>query len=106
LNITYLPVFGISQEHGWVFSFTDLPAVIVLNLLCVLLSLDAIIFGKGALVTGSASVGEEVRTNWLDAALGSRREFANCLEVLLSRPPLRKDWEGEVYVGVGSHFEN
>lgn len=56
-------------------------------------------------MTGSASVSEEVRTNWLDAALGSCRELANGLEILLSRPSLGKDRERKVDVGVSSHFE-
>jgi hypothetical protein len=103
---TYLPILGISQEHGWIFSFTDLTTVIILHLLGVLLGLDAIIFGKGALVASSASVGEEVRSNWLDAALRGCGELANCLEILLSRPTLWKDREREIDVGVSSHLES
>jgi hypothetical protein len=100
---TYLPVLGISQEHRWVFRLADLTSIIVLHLLGVFLSLNAIIFGEGALVTGSAGVGEEVRTNGLDAALGSCGEAANCFEVLLYRPSLREDGERKVDVCVGSH---
>ena len=103
---TYLPVLGISQEHRWVFGLADLSAVIVLDLLSVLLSLNTIIFGEGTLVTGSAGVREEVRTDGLNAALGSCRDAANCFEVLLSRPALRKDGERKVDVCMGSHVED
>lgn len=69
---TNLPVLGIALEHGGVLRLTDLSSVILLGLLDVLLGLDAVILGESTLVSLSAGVCEEVRTDWLDFALSGR----------------------------------
>jgi len=52
--------------------------------------LYAVIFGEGALVAGTARVGEEVRAHGLDAALGGGCDLADGLEVFLGDPSLRE----------------
>lgn len=90
--ISYLPILGIAGEHHWILRLADLSCIVILDLLDILLGLDAVILGKGTLVTGTAGVGEEVRTNRLDAALSCGRELANSLEVFFGRPALGKSW--------------
>lgn len=88
---SYLPVLGLSLEHHGVLGLAHLALIGVLDLLGALLGLDAVILGKGALVTGTAGVGEEVRADGLDASLRGARELANGLEVLVCAPALRED---------------
>lgn len=73
------------MQHG-VLGLALFALIDILNLLGALLSLDAVILGESALVAGSSSVGEEVRSDGLDASLDSLRELANGLEVLLGAP--------------------
>lgn len=47
---TYLPVLGISGEHEGIFGLRNLIILSVLDLLNVLLSSDALIFGEGTVV--------------------------------------------------------
>ena len=48
---------------------------------------------------------KEVRTDWLNAALSGSRKSTNGLEILLSRPTLRKDreWQTNLRVRLGNH---
>lgn len=56
-------------------------------------------------MAGTTGVGEEVRTNWLDASLSSGGETASGFEIFLRSPSLWQEGKGEVDLGVGSHFE-
>lgn len=48
---TDLPISGVKLQQGRVFGLGDLIIGVLLNLLHFLLGLDALIFGKGAVVT-------------------------------------------------------
>lgn len=105
---TNLPVLGFSGEHHGIFRLRDLAIVNVLDILGLLLGLDAIILRKSALVASTAGVGEEVRANRLDAALNGSRKVTQGLEVLVGSPALREDgerkgdeWHGEDEDGDG-----
>lgn len=91
---SYLPVPGLELKQHRVLRLAHVTLITILNLFGALLGLDAIILGKGALVAGSSSVSEEMRTNRLDAALNSLGELANSLEVLLSAPVAGKRGKG------------
>ena len=69
---THLPVLCLTLKHHRVLSFADLSRIVILDLLDVLLGLDALSLGKGSLVSLSSSVGEEVRADRLNGTLGSR----------------------------------
>lgn len=97
---TNLPVLGLTLKKHSILRLAHVALVIVLDLLGALLSLDAVILGKGALVAGSSGVGEEVRADRLDAALDSLRELAEGLEIFLGSPSAGKSGEGD---GHGSH---
>ena len=47
---SYLPVFGLALQHDRVFGLVNVIWILVLDLLDVGLSLDALIFGECALV--------------------------------------------------------
>ena len=55
--------------------------------------------------TYTTGVSEEVRTDWLNAALSGSRESTNGLEILLSGPTLREDrkWQSNLRVRLGNH---
>jgi hypothetical protein len=91
----YLPVLGVAEKHGWVLRLADFASIIILNLLHILLGLDAVILREGALVTSTAGMGEEVWADRLDAAISSARDRADSLEVLVRSPSGWKDWERE-----------
>jgi hypothetical protein len=93
--VTNLPVLGLAKEHLRVLRLADLASVIVLGLLDVLLGLDTVILGEGALVSLSAGVCEKVRTDGLDAAASGRRDLTDGLEVLLGRPSFRESWQSQ-----------
>lgn len=101
--MTYLPVLGLGLEHHGVLLFVLLAVVGGLGLLGILLGLDAVILRKGALVASTAGVGEEVRANRLNGALGGTRQLANGLEVLFGAPALREDRQRQLNRGDGSH---
>lgn len=88
---SYLPVLGFTLEHHGVLGLADLACILLLDVLGTLLGLDAIILGEGALVTGAAGVGEEVRADGLDGALGRGSDLADGLEVLISGPSFGED---------------
>jgi hypothetical protein len=48
--ILALPVLGLAGEHGGVFIFGDVHVLLVLGLGDILLGLDALILGEGAVV--------------------------------------------------------
>lgn len=91
--ITYLPVLGLALEHHGILRLADLAIILLLDLLGTLLGLDTVILGEGTLVAGTTGVGEEVRTDGLDGALGRGADLADGLEVLLGGPALGEDWE-------------
>lgn len=99
----YLPVLGLALEHHGVFGLADLAIVDVLDLGSALLGLNAVILGEGALVAGTAGVGKEVRADRLDGALGSARDLANGLEVLVGVPAIGKAGEREIDGSNASH---
>ena len=96
-----LPILGITREHHRVFWLADLAGVVILNLLDIFLGLNAVVLREGALMAGTSCVGEEMRSNGLDATLCCCSELSNCLEILLARPSLRKDgeWKGDLCMG-------
>lgn len=49
-GLTYLPVLGLPGQHAGVFGFGDLIIAIVLGLLDVLLGLNPLVLGEGAVV--------------------------------------------------------
>lgn len=99
----HLPVLGLElQQHG-VLLLILLALVSVLGLLDALLSLDAVILGKGALVAGAAGMGEEVRADGLDAPLGGTRQLANGFEVLVGTPALSEGRQRQFNRSDGSH---
>lgn len=92
----YLPILGIALQHQWVLGLRDLAIVLVLDLLGSLLGLDAVVLRESALVALSAGVGEEVRADGLDAALGRGGKVTNSLEILVGGPARRQDRKREV----------
>lgn len=73
MKFTNLPVLGLALKHHGVLGLALVALIAILDLLGALLGLNAVILGKGALVAGSSGVGEEVRADRLDAALGGLR---------------------------------
>ena len=104
LGSTNLPVLGIAREHHGVLGLGNIALVVLLDVLGALLGLDAVILGEGALVAGTAGVGEEVRADGLNDALGNLvlGDLADGLEVLLGGPALREG--GERKGNHSSHF--
>lgn len=49
--VTHLPVFGLSLQHQRVLWLADLTGIIILHLLDVRLSLDAVVLGESALMS-------------------------------------------------------
>lgn len=93
------------QHHG-VLSLTLLTLIRILNLLGAFLRLDAIILGEGALVTSSAGVSQEMRTDRLNAALHAAGQLSDSLEVLLGAPSFGKDGQRQVIdLRNGSHCD-
>lgn len=92
---TYLPVLGIANEHAGVLGLAELSLIFILGLLDVLLGLDTVVLGEGALVSSSTGVCEEVWADRLDVAAGGRRDGADRLEVLLGRPSFSKGWQSQ-----------
>ena len=92
---TNLPVLGVAREHHGVLGLAEVALVILLDVLGTFLGLDTVILGEGALVAGATGVGEEVRADGLDGALGSLilGNLADGLEVLLGGPALREGRE-------------
>jgi hypothetical protein len=101
----YLPVLGITLEHQRVLRLAVVFLVVLLDLLGGLLGLDAVILGEGALVAGTAGVGQEVRANGLDGALGRRGDGGDGLEVLLSRPSLGQSQDWARHGSCGGHLD-
>lgn len=104
IDKAYLPVLGITEEHGWVLRLTDLSSIIILNLLHAVLGLDAVILREGALVTGTTGVGQEVWADRLNAAVIGTGDSADSLEVFVRSPSGWKDWEGEGNL-CNTHFD-
>lgn len=100
---SHLPVLGLTGEEHGVLVLRLLALLAILNLLGALLSLDAVILGKGALVAGTTGVGEEVRADRLDAAQGGAGQLANGLEVLFAAPALSEDRQRQLNRSDGSH---
>jgi hypothetical protein len=102
---THLPVLGVALQHERVLGLADLARVVVLDLLDVLLGLDALVLGEGALVALAAGVGEESRADGLDFELGGGREAADGLELLVGGPLAGQDGQRELVLdddhGVG-----
>jgi len=48
---THLPVFGLALQHYRILGLADLAGIIVLDLLDVGLSLDAVVLGESALMS-------------------------------------------------------
>jgi hypothetical protein len=122
MGCSHLPVLGLALEHDGVFRLVNVIWVLVLDLLDVGLSLDAVILGECALVTllnRSVSIGRMVRVYYrvtysagisqkvvadrLDVAVGGCAELADRLEVLLASPPLRQNWQRDRDLHVGCH---
>lgn len=55
-------------------------------------------------MTGTTGMGEEVRSNRLNAALSCGREFSDGLEILLGRPTLSEGGEGGGDLCCGCHL--
>lgn len=91
----HLPVLGLQLQHHGVLRLADVALVAILDLLGILLRLDAVVLGKGAVVARAARVGEEVRPDGLNAALRGARELADGLEVLVAAPARGQDGEGD-----------
>lgn len=91
VTLSYLPVLGLTLEHHGILRLADLACILLLDILSTLLGLDAVILGESALVTGAAGVGEEVRADGLDGALGRGGDLADGLEVLISGPSFGED---------------
>ena len=92
--ILYLPILCIPLKHQRIFWLADLSRIIILNLLDILLSLNALVFGKCAVMaflealsvccqpkilplaenemTYSSCMSEEVRSHRLNISLCSR----------------------------------
>lgn len=100
----YLPVLGLALEQHRVLGLADLAVVGILDVLGLLLGLDPVVLGEGALVPGAAGVGEEVGAHGLDAALRGAREVADGLEVLLRGPALGEDRQRQRHCRYGSHL--
>jgi len=94
---TYLPVLGVASEQHRILRLADVAFVVLLDLLGALLGLYPIILGEGALVAGTAGVGQEVRADRLDGALCGMvlGDLADGLEVLLGSPALGEGGEGQ-----------
>lgn len=103
--LTYLPVLGLTLEHHGILGLADIAVVVLLDVLGLLLGLDAVILGEGALVAGTAGMGQEVRADGLDGALGRAGSLADGLEVLLGRPAFGKAEKRFLDLGSGRHFE-
>ena len=101
---TYLPVLGLTLEHHGVLGLALVADITIFDVLGTLLSLDTVVLGEGALVAGSSSVGEEVRTDRLDASLSSLRKLADSLEVLIGSPATGEGGERECHSSYGSHY--
>lgn len=101
--LSYLPVLGFALEHHRILGLADVAVFVLLDVLGTLLGLYAVILRECALVTGSASVGEEVRSNGLNGPLRSSAELAHGLEVFLSRPALGERGQRPRNHGCGSH---
>lgn len=78
---TYLPVFGVSLQHHWVFGLTDLAIIGVLDLLDFRHGLDTVVLRERTTVALTASVGEEVRSIRLNLAHHWLRQGAKGFEV-------------------------
>lgn len=101
---TYLPVLGLTLKHHGVLRLADVAVVVLLDVLGLLLGLDAVILGEGALVAGTAGMGQEVRANRLNGALGRAGSLADGLEVLLGRPALGEGGKRPLDLGRGRHI--
>lgn len=100
---SYLPVFGLKLKHHRVLRLAQIALVAILDLLGALLSLDTVILGESTLVAGSSGVGEEVRSNGLDASLNSLGKLTNGLEVLLGTPAAGESGQRQRNDGSGCH---
>jgi hypothetical protein len=102
--ITYLPILGLTLKHHGILRLALVANIAIFDILGTLLGLDAIILRESTLVTGSSSVGEEVRADRLDASLSSLRRLANSLEVLIGSPAAGKGGKGECHSSHRSHY--
>lgn len=121
---TYPPVASFSGQHDGVLGLGDIIIAIILGLLDIVLGLDALILGECAVVTflGSqyavhspkqgrkqlrtytASMGQKVRADRLQGALGGLGYRTNGLEILFGIPAPRKGRERDIDNLGGSHF--
>jgi hypothetical protein len=63
----YLPVLGLTLQHQWILGLINVIGILLFDALDVCLGLDAVVFGKGALMT-LLHLGVSIGIIWLNCS--------------------------------------